>query len=128
MSRGPTHELTPTEEQKTILSMADKGGDLVIMALAGTGKATTVGLVAKSLGSRSKKGLYLTYNSEIKRTVVEKESRSFCPFAFLFPQTSDAPSGAQAPGPQSSREYASRTSEAHRAQESPSAAGRRQAE
>ncbi|EQD25104.1 MAG: putative DNA helicase [Leptospirillum sp. Group IV 'UBA BS'] len=74
----PTHELTLTEEQETILSMADKGGDLVIMALAGTGKTTTVGLVANSLGIRSKKGLYLAYNAEMKRTAVEKGFPAEC--------------------------------------------------
>jgi len=74
----PTHELTLTEEQKTILSMAESGADLVIMALAGTGKTTTVGLVAKDLSRCSKKGLYLAYNSEMKRTAVEKGFPAEC--------------------------------------------------
>ena len=78
MSRGPTHELVPTEEQKTILSMAESGCDLVIMALAGTGKTTTVGLVAKSLSRPSKSGLYLAYNAEMKRAAIEKGFPAEC--------------------------------------------------
>ncbi|MHB8369755.1 MAG: 3'-5' exonuclease [Leptospirales bacterium] len=74
----PTREWALTEEQETILSLADKGGDLVIMALAGTGKTTTVGLVAKSLGRRSKKGLYLAYNAEMKKTAVAKGFPAEC--------------------------------------------------
>jgi hypothetical protein len=67
-----------TEEQKNILSLSETGRDLVILALAGTGKTTTVGLVAKRLSDLSKNGIYLAYNAEMKRTAIEKGFPAEC--------------------------------------------------
>jgi hypothetical protein len=53
----------PTDEQKSVVSAAKSGKDLVIQALAGTGKTTTLKLLAESLSDR--RGTYIAFNKAI---------------------------------------------------------------
>jgi hypothetical protein len=53
----------PTSEQRKIISEAKSGHDLVIQALAGTGKTTTLKLLAESLFD--KRGTYIAFNKAI---------------------------------------------------------------
>lgn len=54
---------TPTVEQQKIIMAAKTGRDLVIQALAGTGKTTTLKLLAESLSN--KRGTYIAFNKSI---------------------------------------------------------------
>lgn len=54
----------PTAEQQKIIEAAQTGGNLVIEAGAGTGKTTTLKLVAQALAP--KRGLYIAYNKAIQ--------------------------------------------------------------
>lgn len=54
---------TPTGEQQKIISAAKTGRDLVIQALAGTGKTTTLKLLAEALPD--KHGTYIAFNKSI---------------------------------------------------------------
>ncbi len=55
--------LRPTDEQAAILEAFQGGGDLVIEAGAGTGKTSTLRLLADSETRR--KGVYLAFNRAI---------------------------------------------------------------
>lgn len=57
--------LKPTAEQAAIVITAARGEDMVIEAGAGTGKTSTLRLIAQRLGRRTK-GLYLAYNRAIR--------------------------------------------------------------
>jgi hypothetical protein len=52
----------PTGEQQAVLEAFGAGGDLVVQAGAGTGKTTTLRMVAESTGRR---GIYVAYNKAI---------------------------------------------------------------
>lgn len=54
----------PTAEQEKIIAAAQTGGSLVIEAGAGTGKTSTLRMVAEALAP--KRGLYLAYNKAIQ--------------------------------------------------------------
>lgn len=56
--------ITPTAEQQKIIDAAQTGGSLVIEAGAGTGKTSTLRLVANALAP--KRGLYVAYNKAIQ--------------------------------------------------------------
>jgi len=65
-AHGPTTpNFTPTPEQERIVETFRTGVSLVIEALAGTGKTTTLALLAAQDQQRS--GLYLAYNKAIVR-------------------------------------------------------------
>jgi hypothetical protein len=53
-------ERTPTEEQQRAIELFRTGRDLVIQAGAGTGKTTTLGMVARTT---PRSGLYMAFNS-----------------------------------------------------------------
>jgi len=55
----------PTAEQQAILDAYRQGGHLVVEALAGTGKTTTLRMLAACSGSR--RGVYIAYNKAIVR-------------------------------------------------------------
>lgn len=57
--------ITPTGEQADIMQAYDEGSDLVIEALAGTGKTTTLKLIAAMQPTRP--GIYLAFNKSIVR-------------------------------------------------------------
>jgi hypothetical protein len=57
-----TVNVNPTEEQQVALSKFHSGRDLKVSAFAGTGKTTTLSLLAKS---RRAKGAYLAFNRSI---------------------------------------------------------------
>ncbi|WP_433415068.1 UvrD-helicase domain-containing protein [Microtetraspora malaysiensis] len=59
---APALDRAPTSEQQAIIDAARTGTDLVIEAGAGTGKTTTLKMVAATSGQR---GLYLAYNKAI---------------------------------------------------------------
>ncbi|GHH67526.1 hypothetical protein GCM10017673_14650 [Streptosporangium violaceochromogenes] len=59
---APVFQHPPTPEQAAIITAAASGQDLVIEAGAGTGKTSTLKMVAASTGRR---GLYLAYNRAI---------------------------------------------------------------
>ena len=61
--QGKNVRLTLNGEQKKIISEAKSGHDLVIQALAGTGKTTTLKLLAESLFD--KRGTYIAFNKAI---------------------------------------------------------------
>jgi hypothetical protein len=60
----------PTDEQAMVISAAESGKDLVIQALAGTGKTTTLKLLAEAL--YEKKGTYIAFNRAIVDEAVSK--------------------------------------------------------
>lgn len=62
--------IKPTDEQAKVVSAAKSGKDLVIQALAGTGKTTTLKLLAEAL--LEKRGTYIAFNRAI---VLEAESK-----------------------------------------------------
>ncbi len=53
----------PTHEQLMVIAAAKSGKDLVVQALAGTGKTTTLKLLAEAL--HEKKGTYIAFNKAI---------------------------------------------------------------
>ena len=55
--------LTPTHEQILVIEAAKSGADLIVQALAGTGKTTTLKLLAEALSN--KKGTYIAFNTSI---------------------------------------------------------------
>lgn len=63
-------ELNPTDEQVQIVDAARRGINLVIQAGAGTGKTSTLKMVA---GARRDRALYVAYN----RSIAQEAGRSF---------------------------------------------------
>lgn len=61
---------TPTDEQRKIIAAAKTGDNLVIQALAGTGKTTTLKLMAEALSG--KHGTYVAFNKAIVAEAVTK--------------------------------------------------------
>lgn len=59
----------PTQEQLDAVSLFNKGQNLRINAFAGTGKTSTLMLIAKNT---SKKGLYLAFNKSIQQEAEER--------------------------------------------------------
>lgn len=55
---------TPTDEQCAIIDAARTGEGLKVIALAGTGKTTTMELASRAMPGR--KGLYLAFNKSVK--------------------------------------------------------------
>jgi Flp pilus assembly CpaF family ATPase len=53
-----------TQEQTTIVEAVQNKENLLISALAGTGKTTTLSLIAQAYPSR--RGLYLAYNKNMQ--------------------------------------------------------------
>lgn len=62
-------ELVPTNEQETCITMAESNEELKICALAGTGKTSTLVLIAKKLKMTS---LYLAFNKSMASEAREK--------------------------------------------------------
>lgn len=62
--------IKPTEEQQKVIDAAKTGKDLVVQALAGTGKTTTLKLLAESLSD--KQGTYIAFNKAIVDEAVSK--------------------------------------------------------
>lgn len=60
---------SPTEEQQEILSVGARGDHLIIEALAGTGKTTTLELLSHRLTG---KGLYLAFNRSIAKEAEQR--------------------------------------------------------
>jgi hypothetical protein len=61
----------PTNEQLKVIAAAKSGKDLVVQALAGTGKTTTLKLLAEALPE--KKGTYIAFN----KAIVDEAQRKF---------------------------------------------------
>lgn len=64
-------KITPTSEQQEIIDSFEWGGDLVIEAGAGSGKTSTLKLLAAA--SPGQRGVYIAYN----RSIADDASRSF---------------------------------------------------
>lgn len=62
--------MTPTKEQEQIVEMARQGGSLKVNAFAGTGKTTTLGLLAEA--HPASRVLYLAFNKDIARDAGDK--------------------------------------------------------
>jgi hypothetical protein len=64
----------PTEEQKTIIDAAMTGEDMVVRALAGTGKTSTLSLIAERMKEQQPdvKIVYLAFNKDIVTESVKK--------------------------------------------------------
>jgi hypothetical protein len=62
--------LKPTDEQLKVIAAAKSGKDLVVQALAGTGKTTTLKLLAEALSD--KQGTYIAFNKAIVEEAVTK--------------------------------------------------------
>lgn len=60
---APTTKLAPTDEQRACLDLFAEGGSMVIQAGAGTGKTSTLRLLAES--APEKRMLYVAYNKAI---------------------------------------------------------------
>ncbi len=60
----------PTDEQLKVIAAAKTGKDLVVQALAGTGKTTTLKLLAEALPD--KQGTYIAFNKSIVEEAVTK--------------------------------------------------------
>ncbi len=60
----------PTDEQLKVVAAAKTGKDLVVQALAGTGKTTTLKLLAEAL--HEKQGTYIAFNKSIVDEAVTK--------------------------------------------------------
>ncbi|KQO98299.1 UvrD-helicase domain-containing protein [Leifsonia sp. Leaf264] len=65
-----TGERQPTPEQQIALDLADTNENFVIIALAGTGKTTTLQMIARRRPER--RGLYLAFNRAIALEAAEK--------------------------------------------------------
>lgn len=63
-------KFNPTDEQHKIIEAAKSGKDLVVQALAGTGKTTTLKLLAEALND--KKGTYIAFNKAIVDEAITK--------------------------------------------------------
>jgi hypothetical protein len=63
----------PTDEQLLVIAAAKSGKDLVVQALAGTGKTTTLKLLAEALSE--KKGTYIAFN----KSIVDEAQSKFPP-------------------------------------------------
>ena len=60
----------PSEEQKYIIENVKKGYNIKVEAVAGSGKSTTILSIAKEM--YDKEILQLTYNSSLRKEIVEK--------------------------------------------------------
>ena len=60
----------PSEEQKYIIENVKKGYNIKVEAVAGSGKSTTILSIAKEM--EDKEILQLTYNSSLRKEIVEK--------------------------------------------------------
>ncbi|ONG37392.1 hypothetical protein BKE30_14710 [Alkanindiges hydrocarboniclasticus] len=77
----------PTTEQEKILHRAAVGESFKVMAYAGTGKTSTLGLISKTLAAKSRKGTYLAFNKSIADEAAKKfdssvDARTFHSLAF----------------------------------------------
>ncbi len=68
-----THPLT--EEQEDICAAFDTGNHLVVQAGAGTGKTTTIEVLADRAADQGKKCIYLAFNKAIAKEVGERFTR-----------------------------------------------------
>lgn len=66
-------KLSPTDEQAAIIQAARAGGNLVVIAGAGSGKTSTQRMVAQSMPNR--RGIYIAYN----KAIAEDAKGSFPP-------------------------------------------------
>ena len=62
--------MQPSEEQAKVIDSVKKGNNVVVDAVAGSGKSTTVLMVAQS--TPDKKSLQITYNAALRKEVQEK--------------------------------------------------------
>lgn len=62
----------PTDEQKNILALFNTGAPLVVQAGAGTGKTTTLELLAEEMARRGQQGVYITLNKAMALEVGSK--------------------------------------------------------
>ncbi len=70
----PPQKFPPTPEQQDILDAFAKGGDMVIIAGAGTGKTSTISMLADALyeQDRTARGVYIAFNKAIATEVKSK--------------------------------------------------------
>lgn len=59
------HKFTPTQEQLAILDHVQAGDDLVVKALAGCAKTSTLVLISEMMHEQQKAGIYLAFNKSI---------------------------------------------------------------
>lgn len=64
----------PTEEQQEIIDAFNTGEHLVVQAGAGTGKTSTIGLIAEQMAMDEFRGVYLAFNKSIVNDVKESLS------------------------------------------------------
>ena len=64
--------LTPTAEQQAAIDLAMTGKSMAVEALAGTGKTSTLGLIAEALGREGKRGLFLSFSKAIVTEAAER--------------------------------------------------------
>ncbi len=81
----------PTDEQKAVLAGAEGSSDMLLRALAGTGKTTTLEMLARVLSGKS---LYVAFNSAIVKEASTRfggdvTCRTFHGLARSFMRTSD---------------------------------------
>ena len=63
------HRIEPTDEQKHILDVFSTGAPMVIQAGAGTGKTTTLELIAERMAREGRRGVYITLNRAMAKDV-----------------------------------------------------------
>lgn len=62
----------PTQEQTQAINMAALGESMKMLAYAGTGKTSTLFLIAQKLKSQNKRGIYLAFNKAIAKEADKK--------------------------------------------------------
>lgn len=72
MQKSKKTSFAPTDEQQLILEAVGRGGDVSVQALAGTGKTTTLCLIAEQV--KPKRGLYVAFNKAIVNEASSKFS------------------------------------------------------
>lgn len=69
---SPPSGFSPTDEQKNILKKAKTGKHLIVEALAGTGKTSTMLYLLNDGNGIGREGIYFVYNKEMQRDAERK--------------------------------------------------------
>jgi hypothetical protein len=68
--------MVPSDEQMVILEKIQQGSNVIVDAVAGSGKSTTVLYMAKIQESQQKNMIQITYNSSLRHEIKEKAAKN----------------------------------------------------